>query len=388
MHIPSSLREMNPAIDSLARGERPLGGAVPGLAVALGLAAPDGSLTEVGRAYARPTLAAGPPSLVMCPERRAVAAELVGGPLPLQASLRRLLRQIAERDEALVAPQGLGWPEALLRPYLTYLEDLGLLLPIGPLVEITPLGRTVVGQAPPVAAWAALEAVAPVSRVPDPHSAVFRYHVIRHLCLAMTVMRGRREWHLLQPLLDGPLAPLAPAYNEWCSRFLAAQPTVRRSWGPELVAEFVGRRPEPAWFGEWCRVLLGCSVDGLVETLAAAPAFLREPPVLAGGNLDRPTWLMATAVAGAGAQGWTVRYAEASARIELDGVLVPSRLAMHAALEDAGLLVTDQQEVRLLAPVVVEPPAEALWPYAGPDWLVAALLEGGAFGMPRRGLKS
>ncbi|HWI66293.1 MAG TPA: hypothetical protein VNT75_31050, partial [Symbiobacteriaceae bacterium] len=128
-------------IDAIARGEPPVDGPALRLAVALGLATPEGSLTEAGRAYARPALPAGPSSLVMSPERRLVAEELVGGPLPLQATLRRLLRQVISRGEPLVAPPVLGWPETLVKPYLTYLEDLGLLVPIGPLVEVTQKGR-------------------------------------------------------------------------------------------------------------------------------------------------------------------------------------------------------------------------------------------------------
>jgi hypothetical protein len=323
----------------------------------------------------------------MDPSRRAAAEELMGGPLPLQASLRRLLRQIVAAEKALVAPANLGWPEALLRPYLAYLEDLGLLVPIGPLVEVTPRGRAVAAGPDTAADWPPVPVAAADMPAPEPdvHSALFRYFVVRRVCLAMVAMRGRREWHLLQPLLDGPLAVLAPAYTEWASRFLAAQPTVRRSWGPELVEAFEARRPEPPWFAEWCQALFGVAPAWLVQSAAAAPGFLREPAVLAAGPLDRGAWAMATAVSRATARGWAMRYAEAGARLAKDGVVLPHWPAMQDALESAGLLVSGHPDVRLLYPVDVEPPAEALWPYAGPEWLAAALLEGGAYGMPGPG---
>ncbi|HWI50915.1 MAG TPA: hypothetical protein VNT01_02075 [Symbiobacteriaceae bacterium] len=389
MDLPASLREINPVIDAIARGEPPVDGPALRLAVALGLATPGSGLTEAGRAYARPALAAGPASLVMSPDRRRTAEVLVGGPLPLQASLRRLLRAVIARSEPLVAPPALGWPEALIRPYLAYLEDLGLLVPIGPLVEATPRGRLVAAQSDPPAQWPRLcMGDGETHHLPHVRSAVFRYHLVRRVCLGLVARRGRREWHLLQPLLDGPLAPLVPAYNEWLARFLAAQPVVRRSWPVELVQEFEAGLPAPSWFPAWCQTLLGVGPEGALDALAAAPGLLREPPVLADEPLARETWLVAAAIGRAASQGWSLKYAEAAGRLAMDGIILGPWAEMHRALEAAGLLVTDQPEVRLLLPVHVLPEAAALWPYAGPDWLAAALLEGGAFNMASHGRRT
>lgn len=382
MDLPASLREINPVIDAIARGEAPPDGPALRLAMALGLATPEGSLTEAGQAYAYPALLPSPSSMVMTPDRREAADLLVAGPLPLQASLRRLLRQICERPEPLVAPAALGWPEALLRPYRAYLEDLGLLVPIGPLVEVTHRGRIVAAQPDMPAHWAPLTgADEPAHLHPHACSAVFRYHLVRRLCMALVARRGRREWHLLQPLLDGPLAPIVPAYNEWLARFLAAQPAARRSWAPDLVRQFEEGLPTPDWFAAWCRALLGTDPEGALEAVSAAPAILREPIVLSDEPLERETWLAATAIGRIAHQGWSLRYGEAAERLALDGIALPPWPEMQRALEAAGLLVTDQPEVRLILPLQVEPRPEALWPYAGPDWLAAALLEGGAFTM-------
>jgi hypothetical protein len=331
----------------------------------------------------------------MSPERRKAGQALVGGPLPLQASLRRLLRLVIAHPEHLVAPASLGWPEALVRPYLAYLEDLGLLVAIGPLVEATCRGRLVAAQSDPLPAGAVSFAGFPASgdaascgghAVPHAGSAVFRYYLVRRVCMALIARRGRREWYLLQPLLDGPLAPLLPAYTEWLSRFLAAQPVVRRSWSGELVCEHEAALPAPpAWFGAWCETLLGTGPAGALEALAGAPGILREPTVLADGPLARETWLVATAIGRASQQGWSLRYAEATARLALDGISLPPWPAMHGALEAAGLMVTSEPEVRLVLPTYVRPAAGAVWPYASAEWLLAALLEGGAFTLPGPG---
>ncbi|HYF76191.1 MAG TPA: hypothetical protein VD973_03575 [Symbiobacteriaceae bacterium] len=402
------MREINPVVDAIARGESAACGPALRLAVALGLVTPESGLTEAGRAYARPALPAGPSSLVMTPERRDVGQTLVGGPLPLQASLRRLLRLVIAQREPLVAPSVLGWPEALLRPYLAYLEDLGLLVPIGPLVEVTSRGRLVAALSDRPAVWEPLDtAEASADGVPYLSSAVFRYYLVRRVCMVLIARRGRREWHLLQPLLDGPLAPLAPAYTEWLGRFLAAQPAGRRSWPAELVWEYEAGLPgAPAWFGAWCEALLGAGPERALDVLVAAaggvgpasgaaapgapaaadtPGLLREPAVLTGEPLSRETWLMATAIGRASQQGWALRYAEASARLAQDGVALPPWPAMHGALEAAGLMVTREPEVRLVLPVQVRPPADAIWPYASPEWLLAALLEGHAFTLPGPG---
>ncbi|HYF91410.1 MAG TPA: hypothetical protein VD969_04110 [Symbiobacteriaceae bacterium] len=382
MDLPASLREINPVVDAIARGERPTGGPALGLAVALGLATPEGSLTEAGRAYACPAVPAGPSALVMSPQRREAADVLVGGPLPLQSALRRLLRQVCARPERLVAPASLGWPEALLRPYRAYLEDLGMLVSIGPMVEATQRGRIAATRSDLSVRWPPLGRPAePAHRVPDLRSAEFRYQLVRRVCMALIARRGRREWHLLQPLLDGPLAPLVPAYNEWLARFLAAQPASRRSWSQDLVRQFEAGLPEPGWFAGWCRVLLGTEPAGALEALVANPGILHVPAVLSDEPLDRETWLVATAIGRIAQQGWSLRYGEGAERLALDGVRLPPWPEMQQALESAGLLVADPPEIRLLLPVQIQPRADALWPYANPDWLAAALLEGEAFTM-------
>lgn len=226
--------------------------------------------------------------------------------------------------------------------------------------------------------------------MPQVQSAAFRYQLARRVCMDLIARRGRREWHLLQPLLDGPLAPLVPAYNEWLARFLAAQPGARRSWSAEMVRQYEESLPTPPWFADWCRVLLGAGPEDALGALATNPARLREPAVLAGQPLPRETWIAAAAISRATSQGWGLKYGEAAERLGRDGIALPPWPELHPELEAAGMMVTDQPEVRLLLPVQVQAEPRALWPYAGPDWLAAALLEGGAFSMaghPRRPLR-
>jgi hypothetical protein len=385
VELPASLRELNPVVDQMARGEPVHDGAAMRLAVALGLATPDRSLSEAGRAYARPALAEGPLSLVMSPERRAAALPLLGGTLPLQASLRRLLRQIVQHGETLVSPLSLGWPEALLRPYLAYLEDLGLLVAIGPLVEATPKGRTAALQVCPPPCpppWEPPYERAGPASMPSFQCPIFRFHLVRQACLNLLVLRGRREWHLLQPLLDGPLALLKPAYTEWLERFQADQPSVRRSWAPDLVGRFAKSEPAPGWFAPWCMALLGAGPEGVEAALARSPALLHSAAVLAGGLPCREAWVMAEAITWASRQGRGLRYAEAAGRLRADGLSPASWPRMQRILESAGLLLGGHpDEVRLLLPVEIHPPADALWPYGGPEWVAAALLEGGALAL-------
>ncbi|HLN63419.1 MAG TPA: hypothetical protein VK464_17930, partial [Symbiobacteriaceae bacterium] len=230
-------------------------------------------------------------------------------------------------------------------------------------------------------------------RAPTPHfsSPVFRYHLVRQVCLTLLTLRGRREWHKLEPLLEGPLFSLKPAYTEWLARFQAAQPAVRRAWHPYLVEQFAQREPAPPWFAVWCKALLDTEPDGAAEALAQTPALLCDPALLcepawpgASARMGEETasrvlWLAATALAWAARRGRTLRYEEAAARFRLDGVALPAWPAMQQTLEEAGLLVAGYPYVRLLLPVEVQAPAGALWPYAGPEWAAAALLEAGAF---------
>jgi hypothetical protein len=380
MDLPASLREINPVIDQLARGEAPCDGAALRLAMALGLVTPERSLTEAGRAYACPALAGGPVSLVMSAERRAAAQPLVGGARPLQGSLRRLLRRIAVQGNHLVSPIALGWPEGLLRPFLAYLEDLGLLVPIGPLVEVTVQGWVAVGRCDPTPQWAPwVPPGAGAGHRSGFTEPAFQYYLVREACLSLVALRGRRDWHHLGPLLDGPLAGLKPAYNEWLARFQTAQPSMRRSWSTDLVHQFAALRPTPEWFPRWCHALLGARPGDAVDSLAACPALLCKVPVLSEGPLSREVWLVAAALDWAARRGRCLKYEAAAERFRLDGILLPPWPAMHEALEQAGLLVTGTPDVRLLLPVEVQAPVEALWPYAGPEWVAAALLEGGAF---------
>lgn len=384
MELPASLREINPVIDQMARGEPVHDGAALRLAVALGLATPDRSLTEAGRAYARPALAEGAQSLVMSPERRTAAEGLLGGALPLQASLRRLLRQVTRQGAGLVAPLSLGWPEALLRPYLSYLEDLGLLVAIGPMVEVTARGRAVAAlpDPEPVRAPLLLPAEVEPDTVPTFQHARFRYYLVRQVCLHLVALRGRREWHLLQPLLDGPLAALKPAYAEWLARFQGAQPAMRRSWNRDLVSRYEAEHPAPSWFTGWCHSLLGADPSEAAQALADSPGLLRNPTLLTEGLRTREGWLTAVAIHWATNRGRGLRYAEACACFEDDGLAPGPWPDMQTILEEAGLLVSAGPEVRLLLPVEIHAPAEALWPYGGPEWVAAALLEWGALAIP------
>jgi hypothetical protein len=387
MELPASLREVNPVVDQMARGEPVHDGPALGLAVALGLATPERCLTEAGRAYARPALANGPLSLVMSPERRAAAQPLLSGPLPLQASLRRLLRRIAAQGEGLVAPNALGWPEALLRPYLSYLEDLGLLVAIGPLVEVTPSGKAAAALPEPARAWPAwANSAQPGAHAPGAPSfanPVFRYLLVRQACLGLLTLRGKREWHLLQPLVDGSLSMLKLAYNEWLDRFQASQPSVRRSWAPDLVARFAAANPAPAWFAPWCVALFGTEPSGALEALSRSPSLCLNPAMLEQGLPDREAWILAVALARASRRGWSLRYDRAAARLQADGLAPGSWPEMQERLEAVGLLVNSHpDEIRLLLPVEIHPPEGALWPYGGPEWVVAALLEGDALTVP------
>jgi hypothetical protein len=393
MNLPESIREINPLLDGMARGNRPDPGNPLGLAAGLGLATPDGDLTADGQAYAQPGVTGGPSALVMTSARRAAASRVMAGPLPLPAALRRLLRQIVHRKQRLVSPLDLGWPEVLLRPYLAYLEDLGLLVAVGPLVEVTPAGEALAALPDPLPSWprwtppgpAAAPSMNPIltpTLTPTFRSALFRYHLVRRVCMALLTMRGRREWHRLQPLLDGPLGALQPACAEWLSRFQQAQPGSCRIWAPERVAQFEARIAYPAWFGDWTRALLNASPDGAVEALARSPLLLEDPPVLDAGLPSREGWLVAAALAWTTRRGRLLLYAEATGRLRQDGLILPPWPDMLATLEAAGLLVTTRDPARLVLATEVRPPAEAIWPYGSPDLLAAALLEGGAVGIP------
>lgn len=382
MPVPATLREINPIIDGIARGEAPQPGAGLRLAVALGLASPDGQLTGAGRAYACPALSPGPASLVMTRQRRTAAAPLVAGPLPLQMSLRRLLQAVTADGAQLVYPGGLGWPDVLLRPYLAYLEDLGLLTAIGPLVEVTAEGREVATvPTTPTPRAEPRPVPAGIPRAPTFQWPPFRYHLARQVSLELIALRGRRAWHRLQPLLEGPLAGLAPACAEWTARFQAFLPNPRRTWGDREVQAFAAAEPTPAWFAVWCRALLGADPGSTAEALARTPSLLRDPAVLTEGPATRAVWLIATALAQVAAQRDAgLDYEAAVRQFGQDGVHLPPRAEMRRDLEQAGLLVSAHAgELRLLLPVDVRPPDSALWPYAGPEWVLAALWEGHAF---------
>lgn len=390
MELPSSVREINLVVDRIARGQAPGDEQGFQLAAALGLAWPDGRLTEIGKLYAQPHLGEGPAAQVMGPERRDVAELLLSGSLPLQASLRRMLEAVVHYPERLVPPAVLELPEGLLRPYLNYLLDLGLVCKIGPFVEATQRGARAAAlpaAEPEWRAWVPPAAGVGVPVVPSFQDPPFRYGLIRRVCMSLIAMRGQRDWSHLQPLLDGPLVELERPYAEWLLRFRSAVPGVRRTWMAQKVAEFEHAQPYPAWFGPWCHALLGADPKDALERLVGTASLLRAP-VVVRSLPSREAWLFVTALQWAARRGRGVIYPEAVDRFAWDGIHLPPWREMHGQLEEAGILVADQPATRLLMPVQVEPPEGALWPYAGQAWVAAALFERQAFSLPEHPRRS
>ncbi|MGE5676135.1 MAG: hypothetical protein ACM3XM_20030 [Mycobacterium leprae] len=395
MNLPGSLREINPVIDRIARGGAAEQGPERELAIGLGLVTPQGALTDAGRAYDLPSVPEGPAALVMNEARRAAAERLLRSPLPLPTSLRRLLQAVVQRSERLVSPASLNWPEVLLRPYLSYLEDLGLLVAVGPFVEPTDRGRQT------AALHDAAQPLYPSdpdipdplpepAGSPDPQSARYRYLLARQVSLSLLYLRGRREWYRLFPLLDGPLSALKPAYSEWLGRFVAAQPSARRTWSSRQVELFANQTPIPPWFATWTRVLLEAEPAEVLEALSRSPKLLDGPAILEPALLNREGALIARALQWTADHHRVLHYELARNRLELDGVRLPVWSEMHRRLEKAGLLVSTQSPVRLLSPVQLSLPAEALWPFGGPELLAAALLEGHAINLsvhPRQAMR-
>ena len=291
-------------------------------------------------------------------------------------------------SDRLVPPSVLELPECLLKPYLAYLVDLGLICRIGPFVELTQRGARVAALPPARPGWPAWQApAAPAPAVPSFQYPPFRYHLIRRVCMGLITMRGQRDWPHLQPLLDGPLVELERPYAEWLLRFRAAVPTVRRTWLAQKVTEFERATPYPDWFGSWCRALLGADPGGALEALAGTASLLRAPAIVSSLP-SREAWLLATALLWAARRGRGVIYAEAVTAFAADGISLPPWREMRPQLEAAGLLVADQAATRLLVSVKLEPPEGALWPYAGQEWVAAALFEGQAFSLPEHPRRS